>query len=90
MFQFALSADLLGAGAGGVTMTVTDSAGNVVVSLTAAAGHPAVTAVRYLAAGTYKVRYTYQPTTGAIAAPIRYACSCPAERSVNARTDAVR
>jgi hypothetical protein len=72
VFQFALSADLLGVGAGAVTMTVTDAAGNVVLSLTATAGQPPVTAVRFLAAGTYKVRYVYQAPAGAIAAPIRY------------------
>ena len=60
VFQFALSADLMGAGAGGVTMTVRDAAGNVVVSLSATAGQPAVTAVRYLSAGTYTVQYTYR------------------------------
>jgi hypothetical protein len=72
VFQFALSADLLGAGAGGVTMTVRDAAGNVVVSLSAAAGQPAVTAVRYLAAGTYTVSYTYRSPAGSVAAPVRY------------------
>jgi hypothetical protein len=72
VFQFALSADLLGAGAGGVTMTVEDAAGNIVVSLTAAAGQPTVTATRYLAAGTYRVRYSYDSTTGTVAAPVQY------------------
>jgi hypothetical protein len=72
VFQFALSAALLGVGAGAVTMTITDAAGNVVLSLTATAGQPPVTAVRYLAAGTYEVRYVYQSTAGTVAAPIRY------------------
>ena len=72
VFQFALSADLLGAGGGAVTMTVTDSSGNVVLSLTSTAGQPPVTAVRYLAGGNYTVRYDYQSPTGTIAAPIRY------------------
>ncbi|HVK09286.1 MAG TPA: matrixin family metalloprotease [Gemmataceae bacterium] len=72
VFQFALSADLLGAGAGGVTMTVRDAAGNVVISLGATAGQPAVTAVRYLAAGTYSVRYDYRSPAGSVAAPVRY------------------
>lgn len=72
VFQFALSADLLGAGAGGVTMTVRDAAGNIVVSLTATAGRPAVTAVRYLAAGNYTIRYDYRPPAGSVAAPVRY------------------
>jgi hypothetical protein len=72
IFQFALSADLLGAGAGGVTLTVTDAAGNVVLTLTSAAGQPTVTAVRYLAAGTYTLRYSYAPPSGATMAPIAY------------------
>ena len=72
VFQFALSADLLGAGSGGVTMTVRDAAGNVVVSLSAAAGQPTVTAVRYLAAGNYSVRYDYKTSAGSVAAPVRY------------------
>jgi hypothetical protein len=72
VFQFALSADLLGAGAGGVTLTVTDGAGNVVLTLSAAAGQPAVTAVRYLAAGAYTLRYSYTSPTGATAASIAY------------------
>jgi hypothetical protein len=72
VFQFALSADLLGAGAGGVTMTVVDAAGNVVVSLSATAGQPTVTAVRYLSAGSYTVRYDYRSPAGSVAAPVRY------------------
>lgn len=72
VFQFALSADLLGAGGGSVTMTVRDAAGNVVVRLNATAGQPTVTAVSYLAAGTYTVRYDYRSPAGSIAAPVRY------------------
>ncbi len=72
IFQFALSADLVGAGAGGVTLTVTDTAGNVVLTLTSAAGQPPVTAVRYLAAGTYTLRYSYASPSGATMAPIAY------------------
>ena len=72
VFQFALSADLLGAGGGAVTMTLTDSSGNVVLSLTSIAGQPPVTGVRYLAGGNYTVQYDYQSPTGTIAAPIRY------------------
>lgn len=70
IFQFALAADLLGAGTGGVTMTVVDAAGTTVLTLTAAAGQPTVTAVKYLAAGTYTVRYT--ALSGSQAAPVRY------------------
>ncbi|HVK15607.1 MAG TPA: matrixin family metalloprotease [Fimbriiglobus sp.] len=72
VFQFALSAELLGAGAAGVTMTVRDAAGNVVVSLSATAGQPTMTAVRYLAAGSYTVRYDYRSPAGSVAAPMSY------------------
>jgi len=62
----------LAAGAGGVMMTVTDSAGRTVFTLDATAGDPAVTAVRYLAAGTYTVAYASRPVAGVPAAPVRY------------------
>jgi hypothetical protein len=39
-------------------MTVKDAAGNVVLTLTAAAGQPAVTSVKYLKVGTYTIAYT--------------------------------
>jgi hypothetical protein len=69
VFAFSLGAGLLGAGAGGVTMTVSDAAGNAVLTLTAAGGGLAVTRVQYLAAGTYTIRYTYAgPAAGA---PVR-------------------
>jgi hypothetical protein len=56
LFEFALAPD---AGtSGGVTMTVTDSAGRVVFTLTATAGQPAVTTTQYLSAGTYTVTYS--------------------------------
>jgi hypothetical protein len=63
LFQFALAADAGSA----VTMTVLDSAGNAVFSLTAAAGQPPVTTVRYLPAGAYTVRYT-----AAASGPVTY------------------
>lgn len=54
-FQFVLAAD--GAAGASVQMTIHDQWGNLVFSLTATAGQPAVTGVAYLAAGTYTVRY---------------------------------
>jgi len=58
LFQFALSADPLQSESGGVTMTVYDGLGNVAFSMSAAAGQPPVTAIRYLKAGAYTVRYS--------------------------------
>ena len=55
VFHFALAPTTSG---GTVTMTVYDENGMVVFTLTADSGKPAVTATRYLAAGTYTVRYS--------------------------------
>jgi hypothetical protein len=62
VFQFALAADALGGAGGTLTMTVTDASGKVVLTLEAATGRPLTTAVRYLAEGTYTVRYTTRGT----------------------------
>jgi hypothetical protein len=72
IYQFALFAEPLAAGAGGVTMTVTDSAGKVVFTLSAESGQPAVTASQYLAAGTYTVAYRYRSLADQVAAPVVY------------------
>lgn len=63
LFQFALSADALGAGPGGVTMTVTDAAGRTVFSLTSFAGQPTATTNRYMAPGSYTVTYSSGPAS---------------------------
>jgi len=57
LFQFALAADSTVPGST-VTMTVYDEDGNVAFTVTAVAGQPTVTTVRYLKAGTYTVRYS--------------------------------
>jgi hypothetical protein len=72
LYQFSLAAEPLVAGAGGVTMLVTDPSGRMVFSLDVTAGDPAVTAVQYLSAGTYTVTYTFHSGTSRTAAPIRY------------------
>jgi hypothetical protein len=69
VYELLLSAEGL---AGGVTMTVYDATGNIVCVLGADAGKPAVTAVRYLAEGTYTVQYAYRSPSGTTAAPIDY------------------
>jgi hypothetical protein len=71
LFQFALSADLLGAGSGSVTMTVTDSTGRVVFTLSATAGQPTATVTQYMAPGTYAVSYSFGGSSGT-AAPVGY------------------
>jgi hypothetical protein len=55
VFHFALAPTT---SSGAVKMTVYDDSGNLVFTLTADAGSPAVTATRYLAAGNYSVQYT--------------------------------
>jgi len=57
MFQFALGV-YSGQNGARVTMTIRDANGNVVLTLTATAGEPTVTATQYLRAGTYTVSYT--------------------------------
>lgn len=71
IYQFALTGNLLAAGSGAVTMTLTDASGNVLLTLSVAAGQPAVTGTTYLAAGTYGIQYAYRPAGGP-AAPIQY------------------
>jgi hypothetical protein len=75
VYEFALAASLLQPAAGqggGVVMTVTDSAGNTVLTLAVDTGQPQVTAARYLAAGTYTVTYTYRAVSGKTAAALGY------------------
>jgi hypothetical protein len=72
LYQFALYAEPLAAGAGGVTLTVTDAAGRVVFALDAVAGEPAVTRSVFLAAGSYTLTYAYAPAPGQAAVPVRY------------------
>jgi hypothetical protein len=68
VFQFALGAEALAAGGGGVTLTVTDEAGRVVATVSGDGGRLAATRVTYLAAGRYTLRYDYRPTGGTSAA----------------------
>jgi hypothetical protein len=72
LYQFSLYAEPLATGAGAVTLTITDSAGNEVFVLNAASGDPAVTGAAYLLDGTYTLTYTYGAVNGQTAAPIRY------------------
>jgi predicted Zn-dependent protease len=58
LMQFALTADTPSSTPVTVTTTILDASGNVVASLSVAAGSPAKTAMVFLAAGTYTVRYT--------------------------------
>ena len=72
LFEFALSADLIQAGtSGAVTMTVTDSAGRAVFTLSSTAGQPTATTVQFLAAGTYTVRYSFAKVGSAVG-PVRF------------------
>src|SRR5439155_14797742 len=67
----------LGAGNGSnsasavVNMTLYDQNGNVILSLNASTGQPPATAVVYLAAGTYQIRYTVTSSSGSFQ-PINY------------------
>lgn len=69
VFHFALAADAVGV-SGTVTMTVTDEFGNIVFTLSATTGQPAVTTTRYLKAGSYTVRYS--TTFGTALSPLGY------------------
>lgn len=62
VFEFGVAAW----GGGAVTMSVVDSTGKTLLTLTAAAGQLEVTKTAYLAAGTYTVRYA---ATGTSVAP---------------------
>ncbi|HSQ56491.1 MAG TPA: matrixin family metalloprotease [Gemmata sp.] len=65
-YQFFLAAQQQATSGGVVTMTITDTNGNVVLVMQATAGMPLTTRVKYLSAGTYRVSYTTSGT-----APIR-------------------
>jgi hypothetical protein len=53
-------------------MTVTDSQGNIILSLLATDGHPPVTANVYLQAGQYTVTYEVTSPSGQAFTPIDY------------------
>jgi hypothetical protein len=75
LFHFSLGAAYASAGAtaaASVTMALVDQSGNVVLSLTAAAGDSPVTANLYLAAGNYSLRYTAQTTNGSAPQPLNF------------------
>ncbi len=55
-----------------LTMTVVDAWGRTVLSLTSQPGRPPATAVLYLRAGTYSVRYSARSAWGGLAAPLDY------------------
>jgi hypothetical protein len=66
LFEFNLDADTgTTAEDAIVTMSVTDAAGNVVLTLTAAAGKRPVTAAKYLPAGTYSISFRAKSKSGA-------------------------
>jgi predicted Zn-dependent protease len=65
LYQFSLAADTLQTNEdASITMTVYDSNGNLVLSLTAVAGRPPVTSLLYLTTGTYTINYTAQSLDG--------------------------
>jgi Matrixin len=75
LFHFSLGAAYASSGstaAAIVTMSLVDQYGNVVLSLTAGAGQPPVTANIYLAAGDYSLRYSAQTTDGSALQAVDY------------------
>lgn len=73
VYEFALAAHMIDATlAAGVTMTVTDSAGRVVLTLDLDAGQPAVTAARYLQCGTYQVTFRHRTVAGKPTGAVQY------------------
>jgi hypothetical protein len=72
LMQFALTADAGSTTPVNVTLTVLDSQGNTVATLTAAANEPAKTAMVYLKAGAYTLRYTAQTASGTVPPPVNY------------------
>jgi hypothetical protein len=73
LFAFRLSAATAGGKSGeSVQMTITDSQGNVILSLLATDGQPAVTANAYLQAGQYTVTYQVITPVGQAFTPINY------------------
>ncbi|HEV8059510.1 MAG TPA: matrixin family metalloprotease [Gemmataceae bacterium] len=65
LYQFSLAADTLQTSEdASVTMSVYDSQGNLVLSLTAVAGRPPVTQLLYLTTGSYTIDYTAQSLSG--------------------------
>jgi hypothetical protein len=67
LVHFVLAASNGGASVASLNMTIYDQAGNVVLSLAALTSQPPVTAVVYLQAGTYTVRYTAKNSSGTYA-----------------------
>src|SRR5262249_7438612 len=69
-FEFALSAEAFVGGTGGVVMTICDASGQAILTLSADAGQPTVTAVRYLTEGKYTVQFSTR--SGATAPALEY------------------
>ncbi|MFL5243388.1 MAG: matrixin family metalloprotease [Gemmataceae bacterium] len=66
LFHFVLAADNgCSSSSANVTMTVYDQAGHVVLTLNVQTGQPPITAVVYLQAGLYTIRYSAASTSGA-------------------------
>jgi hypothetical protein len=63
LFHFVLQAANGSSASADVTMTVYDSLGHVVFTLTAQTGQPPVSAVAYLLAGTYTIKYSVKSTS---------------------------
>jgi len=55
-----------------VTMNLCDSAGNLVLSLTVAAGQPPATTIAFLQTGTYTLRYSAHSKSGGSLASVNY------------------
>jgi hypothetical protein len=72
-FNFVLGAQPVGSSTDAiVTMSLYDTAGNLVLSLSVSAGQPPVTTIVFLQAGTYTVRYRAQSKSGGPLAPVTY------------------
>jgi Matrixin len=75
VYEFALAASMVQPAAGqsgGIVMTVTNSAGQTVLTVAVNADQPMATATAYLAADTYTVTYNYQSVSGTTPAPVQY------------------
>jgi hypothetical protein len=72
LFHFVFGSQATDGSSGEVlTMTVYDENGNAVLSLDSTAGQPPATAIAYLGAGTYTIRYSVKSYSG-LFVPIRY------------------
>jgi hypothetical protein len=71
LFHFVLTAFNGSSASADVTMTVYDSSGHIVFTLTAQTGQPPVSAVVYLLAGNYTIKYSVKSTSSSWA-PVNF------------------